>query len=64
MGGKTSATSINKYMNKTYDRINLIVPKGEKEKIKNHAETQNESINSFIKRAIHETMINDALNNL
>lgn len=64
MGGKTSSASINKYMSKTYDRINLLVPKGDKDKIKDHAASCNESVNAFIKRAIEETMINDTLRNL
>ena len=46
----------NDYIAKTYDRINLTVPKGEKEAIKAHADRQGESVNSFINRAIKETM--------
>ncbi len=48
-----------KYNAKAYDRINIAIPKGEKEKIKKHAENNSESINGFIKRAIDETMIRD-----
>lgn len=59
MGGKTSAQSINKYMQKVYDRINLTVPKGDKDKIKTHAERIGESVNGFINRAIAETMVRD-----
>lgn len=59
MGGKTSAKSINKYMEKVYDRINLTVPKGGKDKIKAHAESMGESVNGFINRAIDETMERD-----
>lgn len=59
MGGKTSAQSINKYMQKVYDRINLTVPKGGKDKIKTHAESMGESVNGFINRAIDETMERD-----
>lgn len=59
MGGKTSAQSINKYMQKVYDRINLTVPKGDKDKIKTHAEDMGESVNGFINRAIEETMDRD-----
>lgn len=46
----------NDYIAKTYDRINLTVPKGEKEKIKAFAETKGESVNGFINRAINETI--------
>ena len=44
----------NDYIAKTYDRINLTVPKGQKEGIKAHAEKNGESVNGFINRAIME----------
>ena len=56
MGGKNSPESINRYMAKAYDRISLIVPKGQKDLIQAHAEAQGESTNGFINRAISETM--------
>ena len=59
MGGKNSPESINRYMAKVYDRINLTVPKGQKEVIKAHAEAQGESVNGFINRAIAEAMDQD-----
>ena len=59
MGGKNSPKSINKYMAKVYDRINLTVPKGQKDIIKAHAEARSESVNGFINRAIAETMARD-----
>ena len=43
MGGKNSPESINRYMAKAYDRISLIVPKGQKELIQAHAEAQGET---------------------
>lgn len=49
----------NKYNAKAYDRINIAVPKGQKEVIKAHAEKQGETINGFVKRAITETMERD-----
>ena len=57
--GKTSSASKNKYNEKAYDRINLTVPKGQKEVIKAHAESKGESVNGFIQRAIQTTMEND-----
>ena len=42
-----------------YDRINLTVKKGDKEKIQAHAEARGESANGFINRAIAETMERD-----
>lgn len=59
MGGKTSSASRNKYNAKAYDRINLTVPKGEKDKIRAHAESRGESVNAFIARAITETIKRD-----
>ena len=59
MGGKTSSASKNKWNEKSYDRINLTVPKGEKEVIKEHAQKLNESVNGFINRAINETIASD-----
>lgn len=56
MGGKNSPESINRYMAKVYDRINLTVPKGQKEIIKAHAESQGKSVNGFINEAIEEKM--------
>ena len=41
-----------KYNAKAYDEIKLRVAKGMKEEIKQHAESMNESVNAFIKRAI------------
>lgn len=58
--GKTSAKVKNRYMDKAYDRINLTVPKGQKDVIKVHADIHDGgSVNAFIKRAIDETMTRD-----
>lgn len=57
--GKTSAAVKNRYNDKMYDRINLTVPKGQKESIKAHADAQGESVNAFIFRAITETIERD-----
>lgn len=59
MGGKNSPESINRYMAKAYDRISLIVPKGQKELIQAHAEAHGESTNGFINRAITNQMERD-----
>lgn len=56
---KTSAAVKNRYNEKAYDRIYLIVKKGEKEQIAEHAEKRGESVNGFINRAIKETMERD-----
>ena len=54
--GKTSAAVKNRYNDKAYDRINLIVPKGQKDVIKAYAESKGESLNGFINRTINEAM--------
>ncbi len=45
-----------KYNQKAYDRIEVKVKKGKKEEIREFAESQGESINAFINRAIAEAM--------
>ncbi len=57
MAGKTDYK--NQWLNENKERINLVVAKGKKEIIKEHADSQNESVNSFINRAIDETVERD-----
>ena len=59
MGGKASAASKNAWNARNYDRINLIVKKGQKQVIQEHTEKTGESVNGFINRAIEETMQRD-----
>ncbi len=56
---KAQQKAVNKYMAANYDRINLTVPKGEKETIQAHAAARGESTNGFIQRAISEAMERD-----
>lgn len=57
---KAAATAYqNQFIAKAYDRINLTVPKGQKEIIQAHAESRGESTNGFINRAIREAMDRD-----
>lgn len=53
---KAQQKAVNKYMSANYDRVNLTMPKGQKDIIKAHAEKKGESVNSFINRAINEIM--------
>lgn len=48
--------AIEKYKKKTYDRIELLVYKGEKELIKNFAEEKGMSVNSYITGLIRKDM--------
>ena len=59
MAGKASTRAHNKYNAKAYDRVNLTLPKGQKEMVQAHAVARGESVNGFIGRAIAETMIRD-----
>lgn len=58
--GKASTRAQNKYIQKAYDRINLTIPKGQKEVLQAHAEAQGESVNGFIWRAIRNQMEADS----
>lgn len=51
--------AVAKYNAANYDRVELRLDKGQKEAVKAHAETQGESLNAFINRAITETMERD-----
>lgn len=52
--------AVAKYNAANYDRVELRLDKGRKDEVKAHAETQGESLNAFINRAILETMERDA----
>jgi predicted HicB family RNase H-like nuclease len=45
-----------KYNEKTYDRLEITVNKGHKEKIKAFATNNGESLNGFVNRIINEAM--------
>ena len=53
---KAQQKAVDKYVKANYDRIEFKAPKGRKAEIKAHAEAYGESVNSFIGRAIKETM--------
>ena len=57
MAGKTEYK--NQWQKENMDRINLALPKGDKERIKAHAEERGESVNGFINKAITEKMERD-----
>ena len=48
-----------KFNEENYDRLYVTVPKGQKEALTNHAKTKNESLNSFVNRAVVEAVEND-----
>jgi len=49
----------NQYMADHYDRVYLRIKKGEKDRLKAHAERKGESLNEFINRAISEQICRD-----
>ncbi|MCH5325258.1 MAG: antitoxin [Eubacterium sp.] len=51
---QTNAT--NRYHKKAYDRINLLVKKGQKDEIKKYAEGAGKSLNKYITDLIYEDM--------
>ena len=51
--------AVAKYNSANYEQILVRVNKGEKEVFSAHAESQGESLNAFINRAINETMERD-----
>lgn len=59
---KAQQKAVNKYVKNNYDRVNVTFPKGRKDELKKHAAGMGESLNSFINRAIHETVERDNAN--
>lgn len=58
---KAQQKAVHKYVKNNYDRLEITVPKGRKAEMKEHAEANGESVNSFIVRAVNETMKRDTL---
>ena len=56
---KAAQRAVNKYMKENYDRVNLTMPKGKKEKIQEQADSQGLSVNAYINAAIDEKMERD-----
>ena len=56
---KAGAKATEKWRSENQDRIYVKLPKGEKQKIQDHAAARGESQNDFMKRAIRETMARD-----
>lgn len=53
--------AIKKYESEKLDKILLRIPKGSKERIREHAKAQGESTNAFIYRAVNETIERDGM---
>ncbi len=57
---KAQTRASNKYQSKAYDRIALLVKKGQREIIKAHAEAQGKSLNAYINDLIVADMAKTA----
>lgn len=57
---KAQQKAVAKYMKSNYDELKVRMPKGKKDEIKSHAEKHGESLNSFVNRAIDETIKRDS----
>jgi len=61
--GKTSSESKNKYNAKAYDRVSVMLKKGQREIIADYASSQGLSLNGYINKLIAEDM-GEALTNV
>lgn len=58
---KAQIRAVQKYVSKNYDRLELRLPKGNRDSVKEHAEKMGESLNQFLVRAVMETMRRDGV---
>ena len=56
---KSQQKAVHKYVKANYDRMELTIPKGQKDIIKAHAENRGESSNGFVWRAVQEAIERD-----
>lgn len=56
---KAQQKAVHKYVKTNYDRMELTVPKGRKQEIKDFAAARGETVNGFINRLIEEAMERD-----
>lgn len=57
---KANQRAVNKYVKTNYDRINVTMPKGQREIIKSAAAAVGESVNAYINKAVDERMEREA----
>ena len=58
MGGKASTESKNKWNRNNYDRIEVLVPKGQKEILRKYAEEHGMSMNELFVTAVTDKVNN------
>lgn len=49
---KAQQAAVNKYIKNNYDRLNITISKGSKSALEAAAKAENESINSYVKKAV------------
>lgn len=54
--GKASTRAKNKYNRKAYDRINIMVPRGDRDVIRAVAEMNGMSMNEYISRLVYRAI--------
>lgn len=57
---KAQQKAVHKYVKNNYDRLELTVPKGQKDIIKAAAESAGESLNTYVRNAINQRMEREA----
>lgn len=60
---KAQQKAVHKYVKNNYDRIELTVPKGQKDIIKAAAENAGESLNTYVRKSIDQRMEREAADN-
>lgn len=58
---KAQQRATNKYISRAYDRVNLTMPKGQKDDVQSFVSGTGESVNAFINRAIAQAMNGGAI---
>jgi hypothetical protein len=53
---KAQQRATNKYIAKTYDRLNIVIPKGQKATVQTHADQAGESVNGYVNKAVLDRM--------
>ena len=56
---KAQQKAVHKYVKNNYDRLELTVPKGQKDIIKAAAENAGESLNTYVRNTINQRMERD-----
>ena len=54
--GKTSSTVKNRYNAKAYDRLAIIIPKGQKQAVEAHAQSKGQSVNGLVNALLRADM--------